>query len=149
MLSMRPSKTETQKGLVMIASPIYRQKPSTEKVAPSFLKYISQRSLAVAMFVALALLASVGNKPSEKSNSGLTSKLSVSQQQEQTYLSLNPEQLFDNIVRSVKDAFNDPTLIEYAKERGEDTPDSPVASNQSASGKQSAKDFRNKSALNR
>lgn len=133
----------------MIASPLYHQKRSKEKGAPAFLKYVTQRSLAVAMFLSLALLASVGNKPSEKRNLGLSTNLSVSQKGEQTYLSLNPKQLFDNIAGSVNEAFNDPALIEYAKEQGGDTPDSPIASDQPASGKESTKDFGNKCALNR
>ena len=92
-------------GLLMITYPFYCQTPSTKK---ALLKHVSQRSLAVVLFIALAVLASVGNKPSERTPSP----------------SLNQGQFFDNVVRSIKDAFNDPELIEYAKEQGTDGCDS-------------------------
>lgn len=106
----------------MIAIPTYHQRPCGKKAA-TLLTYVTQRSLAIVMFVALAILASVGNKPSDNRNPdiGNNSCQSVAQQ---SYLALNPRELFDNIVRSVKDAFNDPALIEYAKEQGIDGCDS-------------------------
>jgi hypothetical protein len=101
----------------MIASPFSHQKTSAKKRPHSLLKYVTQRSLAVVMFIAFTLLASVGNKSSESSRLSL----SVNQSSDEgRYLSLNPRHLFDNIARSVKDAFNDPALIEYAKEQGID-----------------------------
>jgi hypothetical protein len=107
----------------MIASPLYHQKASGEKRPHTLFKYVTQRSLAVVMFVALAVLASIGNKPSDKRNPGLSNTICQPGDQ-QSYLALNPRQLFGNIVRSVKDAFNDPALIEYAKEQGIDGCDS-------------------------
>ncbi len=102
----------------MITSPIYYRKSFREKAAPTLLKYVSQRSLAVLLFVAFALLASVGNKSSNKRSPGLSSSLAISQARDrQTYLSLNPSPLIDKVVASVKDAFNDPALIEYANEQ--------------------------------
>jgi hypothetical protein len=102
----------------MIASPIYHRKSLREKTAPTLLKYVSQRSLAVLLFIALALLASVGNKSFNKRNPGLSSSLAISQSRdEQTYLSLNPRRLVDRAFASIKDAFNDPALIEYANEQ--------------------------------
>ena len=149
MLSMRPTKTETQKDLIMIASPIYPHKSGKEKMAPTFLKYVSQRSLAVVMFVALAVVASVGNKPSHKTALDLTNSFSIRQSRDQeSFLSPNPWQLFGNTLRSIRNAFNDPALIECAKDQGVDTADSPMASDSPASSMQSAKDFGNKSALN-
>lgn len=118
-------KTETQKGLIMIASPIYHRKPFREKAAPMLLKYVSQGSLAVLLFVALAVLASVGNKSSEKGDPGLSSSLGISQSRDQqTYLSLDPQRLVAQVFASIKDAFNEPALIEYANEQGIDIPDS-------------------------
>jgi hypothetical protein len=109
----------------MIASPIYHRKSFSEKTAPTLLNYVSQRSVAVLLFIAVALLASVGNKPSDKRKSGLSTNVGISQSlDQQRYLSLNPRQLFENVVGSVKDAFNDPALIEYANEQGADIPDS-------------------------
>ena len=107
----------------MIASPVYRQLPS--KTATSLGKYVTQRSLAVLMFIALAVVASVGDKSSDKRKSDLSTNVSASQSLDhQRYLSLNPQQLFESVVTSIKDAFNDPALIEYANEQGADIPDS-------------------------
>lgn len=89
----------------MTASPIYHRKSFRETAAPTLLKYVSQRSLAVLLFIALALLASVGNKSSNKRNLGLSTSLA------------NPRQLVDKVFASVKDAFDDPALIEYANEQ--------------------------------
>ena len=108
----------------MIAFPIYHQKPSGKKAA-TFLTYVTQRSLAVVMFVALAIVASLGNKPSNNRSPGISND-SFQPSAQQSYLALNPRQLFDNIVRSVNDAFNDPALIEYGKEQGIDGCDSPT-----------------------
>jgi hypothetical protein len=108
----------------MIASPIYYRKSFREKAKPTLLKYVSQRSLAVLLFIAFALLASVGNKSSNKRDPGLSSSLAISQSRDQqTYLSLNPRRLIDKVFASVKDAFNDPALIEYANEQSTDIQD--------------------------
>lgn len=105
----------------MIASHLYHQRPTKEKEPPTLHKYVIQRSLAVLMFIALAVVASVRNKPSDKRKSGLITSFSISQSlDQQRYLSLNPRQLFENAVGSIKDAFNDPALIEYANEQGAD-----------------------------
>jgi hypothetical protein len=107
----------------MIASPIYPQLPS--KKASSWRKYVSQRSLAVLMFIALAVVASVGNKPADKRKPSTGISIGISQSlDQQRYLSLNPRQLFENVVGSIKDAFNDPALIEYANKQGADIPNS-------------------------
>jgi hypothetical protein len=102
----------------MIVSPIYHRKSFREKTAPTLLKYASQRSLAVLLFIALALLASVGNKSSNRRDPSLGSSLAVSRSRgQQTHLSLNPRRLVDKVLGSIKDAFNDPALIEYANEQ--------------------------------
>jgi hypothetical protein len=107
----------------MIASPVYRQLPS--KKATSLGKYVTQRSLAVLMFVALAVVASVGNKPSGNKKSDLNTNVGISESpNQQRQLSLDPRQLFGNVVGSIQDAFNDQALIEYANEQGADIPDS-------------------------
>ena len=99
----------------MIASPLYHQKASGEKAPHALLKYVSQRSLAIVMFIAFALLASVGNKSSEKTGPNLRLQQSSSNER---YLALNPGQLVGNVVRTVKDAFSDPALVEYGNEQG-------------------------------
>jgi hypothetical protein len=110
----------------MIAPTLYRQLSS--KKASSLGKYVTQRSLAVLMFIALAVVASVGNKPSDKRKSDLGTSVSASQSlDQQRYLSLDPRLIFENVVGSIKDAFNDPALLEYANEQGADIPDSLTA----------------------
>jgi hypothetical protein len=107
----------------MIASPVYRQLPS--KTATSLGKYVTQQSLAVLMFIALAVVASVENKPSGNKKSDLNTNVSISESaDQQRRLSLNPRRLFGNVVGSIKDAFNDPAVIEYANQQGVDIPDS-------------------------
>jgi hypothetical protein len=107
----------------MIASPVYRQLPS--KKATSLGKYVTQQSLAVLMFIALAVVASVENKPSGNKRSDLNTNVSISESpDQQRRLSLNPRQLFGNVAGSIKDAFNDPAVIEYANQQGTDIPDS-------------------------
>jgi hypothetical protein len=108
----------------MIASTLYRQTSGVKKASP-FLKYVSQGSLAMVLFIALAVLASIGNRPSDKGSPGLSRSPSVSKLADnESNLSLDLGHLFAKTVGSVKDAFNDPALIEYAKEQGIDTPDS-------------------------
>ena len=109
----------------MIASPLCRQNSSTTKVAPIFLKHVSQRSIAVIMFIALAVLASFGNKPSDSQTQGLSNNSSIPiPQGYDAVLLLNPSQLADNIVRFFKDDFNDSSLREYATQQGIDVRDS-------------------------
>src|SRR6266404_2445060 len=57
-------KTMLEKGSIMIASPLYHQKGSNKKGPHSLLRYVTQRSLAVVMFIAFTFLASIGNKSS-------------------------------------------------------------------------------------
>lgn len=126
----------------MIASPLYHQRMPEKKGQHSLLKYVTQRSLAVVMFIAFTLLASLGNK------SSITSSLSDKQASDEgRYLSLNPRHLFDNVARSVKDAFNDPALVQYANEqRVWDWPTLPRPTDPGAG---SAKNFGNKCAPGR
>jgi hypothetical protein len=102
----------------MIASPIYQRKSFREKAAPTLLKYVSQRSLAVLLFIALAFLASLGKKSSDKRDPGLRRSLAIPKaRDQQTYLSITSWRPVDRIVASIEDTFNDPELIEYASEQ--------------------------------
>jgi hypothetical protein len=108
----------------MIASYLYRPTAFAKKPS-SLVKYVTQRSLAVVLFLALAVLASVGNRPFDKRSPGLLRNRSVSQSTDnEPYLSLDLWQLFTKTAGSIKDAFNDPALIEYAKEQRIDGCDS-------------------------
>lgn len=56
---------------------------------------------------------------------GLCKNSSIpSQRDYDAVVMLNPRQLADNIVRYFKDAFNDPSLSEYARQQGIDVSDS-------------------------
>jgi hypothetical protein len=108
----------------MIASTLYRQTSGVKK-ASTFLKYVSQGSLAVVLFITLAVLASIENRPSGKGSPGLSHSPGASRPADnEPHLSLDLGHLFAKTVGSIKDAFNDPALIEYAKEQGIDIPDS-------------------------
>jgi hypothetical protein len=135
-------KTILEKGSIMIASPLYHQKGSDKKGPHSLLRYVTQRSLAVVMFIAFAFLASIGNKSSITPNLG-----GKQASDEGRYLSLNPRYLFDNIARSVKDAFNDPVLVQYADDQG--AMDSPTLTMPTHSGNRGAQNFGNKCAVDR
>ena len=137
-------KTNLEKDLIMIASPFYHEKAAREKGPHSLLKYVTQRSLAVVMFLAFTLLASVGNRSSQSTTRSLIGKQSSDQGR---YLSLNPRHLFDNIARSVKDAFNDPALVQYANDQA--VMDSPTVTTPTDSGNRNAQNFGNKCASGR
>jgi len=108
----------------MIASTLYRQMSGAKK-ASTFLKHVSGGPLAVVLFIALAVLTSIENTTSDKGSSAPSYSLSVSQPAEdEPYLSLDPGHLFAKTVWSIKDAVNDPALIEYAKAQGIDISDS-------------------------
>ena len=115
----------------MLASPLYHQK--TRVRPPSFLSSFSQRTLAVVLLIAFAVLGSFAGKESETSGSvfdrnanrnvrppcqngrsatvtGLRAQKSAS--------SLSALAAMDSIGKVVKNAFNDPHLIEYASEQG-------------------------------
>src|SRR6266404_5860414 len=125
----------------MFASPFYHQKTSPNKVAPTCLKYVIQRSLAFALFIAFAFVASFANKPSATRKLSISKSLSGSQSREpERSLSLNPRRIIENTVKSLKDAFNDPALIEYANEQG--VPDSLMMSHPAASGQHCGKRVR-------
>jgi hypothetical protein len=126
----------------MIASPLYHQKGSDKKGPHSLLRYVTQRSLAVVMFIAFTFLASIGNKSSIAPSLG-----GKQASDEGRYLSLNPRYLFDNIARSVKDAFNDPVLVQYANDQA--VIDSPTGTTPTDSGNGNAQSFGNKCAQSR
>jgi hypothetical protein len=133
----------------MFASPLYHQKTSLQKVAPTYLKCVTRRSLAVALFIALALVASFANKPWATRKLSVSNLSSSQSRGYEPYLTLNPHQLFGNIVGSIKDAFDDPALVEYAKEQGVDIPDTPAISHPVESDKYVAKELGNKIAPTR
>jgi len=97
----------------MFASPLYHQKPGTGKAQSTFLKYLSQPTLAFVMFIALALLSSIGGKESETKKSTLATRSALVAR-------------IGRMMNTVQDAFNDPALIEYANQLSTGIPDSPA-----------------------
>lgn len=52
----------------MFASPLSNQKSGAIKASPGFLRYLTQQTLALLMFIAFAILASIGGKESQPIN---------------------------------------------------------------------------------
>jgi hypothetical protein len=122
----------------MFASPFYHQKPSAGKAPSAFLKYLSPPTLAFVLFIALALLSSIGGKESEtkKSTLGKSTKGALvvrhenddnaSPVAEATSHKTSPWQSIGRMMNAVQDAFNDPSLIEYANQQDTGIPGSPT-----------------------
>jgi len=100
------------------------------------------RVLATAMFIAFAVLASIGGKETETNWAALgrntngdrtirhldkASAQMAEPAQDRPDALLTPWQAIGGMMSVVKDAFNEPSLIEYAKEQGAGIPDSPTA----------------------
>ena len=82
---------------MMFSHSFYYHKAHGIQPRSTLLNYFNQRTLALVMFVALALLGS------------------------------NPWQSMAAKMSSLKKAFNDPVLVEYANEQGFEMPDSPTS----------------------
>jgi hypothetical protein len=118
-------KTMLKKDLIMIASSFYHETRPAVKMTPGFLKYVNQRSLAVVMFIALALLASAGNKQSDSQKPSVSDSSSIpSSRNYDAVLMLNPSPLANNIVRHFEDALNELSLSEYTRQQRIDVSDS-------------------------
>jgi hypothetical protein len=52
----------------MFASPLSNQRSGAIKASPSLLKYLTQQTLALLMFLAFAVLASIGGKESKSAD---------------------------------------------------------------------------------
>jgi hypothetical protein len=127
----------------MFSSAYHYQKPNTTRPASTLLKYLSQRTLAVLMFIALALLASVAGKKSEANQPSLDKSTSgdlVIRHRDHDACSvatksLGPKkfslltswQSIAAMMNSFKEAFNDPSIIDYANQQGIGIADSPTA----------------------
>lgn len=107
----------------MFASPLYHQKPGTGKAHSTFLKYLSQPTLAFVMFFALAVLSSIGGKESEPQKSTLSKDANGA--------------LVGRMMHAFRGAFNDPSLLEYANQLSTGTPDFPTTPPLSISSQQS------------
>ena len=127
----------------MFASPLNHQKPGTSPVSYTLRKYLTMRVLATAMFIAFAVLASIGGKESQTEqpsfDKGTIGDLTIRHQDQSGCAGVTkPDapkkssptiswQSVATMVNNFKEAFNDPALIEYVNQQGTDIPDSPTA----------------------
>jgi len=133
----------------MFASPINHDSP----VPSTLLRYWTMRVLATAMVVALAVLASIGGKESQTKqlsfNKGTIGGPAIRHQDQGarsdvTKLGARKKsspmiswQSVAAMLKSFKEAFDDPSLIEYANQQGIDTSDFTTAPSKSPSSQSS------------
>jgi hypothetical protein len=137
----------------MFASPHNHHKPGTSPVPYTLRRYLTMRVLATAMFVAFVVLASIGGKESQTKqpsfSKGTIGDLTVRHQDQGGCADVTKPgapkksspiiswQSVATMVNNFKEAFNDPSLIEYANQQGIDIPDSTRAPSKSPSSQSS------------
>jgi hypothetical protein len=138
----------------MFASPLNDHKPGTSPVPCTLRRYLTMRVLATALFMAFAILASIGGKETQ-TKQPLFDKSTVDdltlRQQDQGGCADAPKksspmiswQSIATVMNNFKEAFNDPSIIDYANQQATGIPDSPTASrlrdsNQDSTGSKSA-----------
>lgn len=111
----------------MFTSYLYHQKSAVTGKLSWLHKHANFRSLAVIMFVALGVLGGIGGKESEMklSTSDERGNGSIAAAAPSAPSVLSRLWPVGRTLKSIKTAFNDPYLIEYANEQG--TPDYPTA----------------------
>jgi hypothetical protein len=140
----------------MFTSPLNRHNPGTRPVSYTLHRYLTMRALATAMFIAfvvLARLASIGGKESQTKqpsfDKGAIGDLTIRYQDQGgctdvtkpgTPKKSSPMISWQSVATTVnnfKEAFNDPSLIEYANQQGIDTADPTTAPSKSPSSQSS------------
>jgi hypothetical protein len=127
----------------MFASPLNHQAPITSLVPYTLRRYLTMRVLATALFIAFAVLASIGGKETQTKqpsfDKGTVGDLTIRRQDQGGCAGVtkpgSPKKSSPTIswqsvaalVNNFKEAFNDPALIEYANQQGTGMPDSPTA----------------------
>ncbi len=121
----------------------YYHKSNTLRLSSSPLRFLNQRTLAVAMFLAFALLGIIRGKEANTQKSPVDSALmhdGVSRQNSSVCPTATKPakpkrslvvRSWQSVVRGEEAfgrAFEDPSLVEYANEQSTDTPDSPITS---------------------
>src|SRR6202162_6525759 len=128
----------------MFTSPINHHNPGTNPAPSSHPRYLTMRVLATAMVIALAVLASIGGKGSQTKqplfDKGAIGDLTIRHQDQGGCADVTKPgepkksspmiswQSVATMVNGFKEAFNDPSLIEYANQQGIGTLDSPTTS---------------------
>jgi len=126
----------------MFASPLNHHKPVTSPVPYALRRYLTMRVLAVVMFIALAVVAGIGGKESQAKqpsfDKGTIGDLTVRRPDQRGCADVTKPgtpkksslmiswQSVVTMVNNFKEAFKDPSLIEYANQQGIGIPDSPT-----------------------
>jgi len=133
----------------MFAFSFNHHKPGTSLVPYTLRRYLTVRVLATAMFIAFAVLASIGGKESQTKQrsfgKGTIGDLTVRHPDQRGCADVTKPgepkksspmiswQSVVTMVNNFKEEFNDPSLIEYANQQGIGVPDSPTAPSKSPS----------------
>src|SRR6266571_4067309 len=122
----------------MFASPLNHQKPGTSPVLYTLRRYLTMRVLATALFIAFTVLASIGGKETQTKqplfDKGTVGDLTI-RHQDQGGCAGAPKKSSPiiswrsvaTVVNNFKEAFNDPSLIDYANQQGIGIADSTTA----------------------
>lgn len=126
----------------MFASPLNHQNQVTSPVPYALRRYLTMQVLATAMFIAFAVLASLGGKESQTKqpsfNKDTMGDLTFRHQDQGGCAGVTKPgapkksspiiswQSVATTVNNFKEAFNDPSLIEYANQQATGIPDSPT-----------------------
>jgi hypothetical protein len=131
---------QTEERPTIMFSPTYRyQNPSSIKASSSLRKLVTQRALALIMFIGFALLGVVGGKePTDKSPPEKRTNLNQDGSQDHNGCSgttrtgqSNKSVLLTSwgsvvaIAKNFEEAFNDPALIKYGNDQATEILDSP------------------------
>jgi hypothetical protein len=120
----------------MFSHSFYHQLPASVRVRSTLHKYLNQRTLALLMFFVLALLGTIGGKESQTKqpsfDKGTIGDLTI-RHQDQGGCAGAPKksspiiswQSVATVVNNFKEAFNDPSIIDYANQQATGIPDSP------------------------
>jgi len=143
----------------MFSHSFYRQMPASVRVRSTLHKYLNQQTLALLMFIVLALLGTIGGKESQikqpSFDKGTIGDLTIRHQDQDGCAGVTKPgapkksspiislQSVATVVNSFREAFNDPSLIDYANQQATGRPDSPAgpilrSSNQDSTGSKSA-----------
>ena len=137
----------------MFASPLNHHNPGTSPVPYTLRRYLTMRVLATAMFIAFAVLASIGGKETQTQqpwfDKGTIGDLTIRHQDQGGCAGATKPgaakksspmiswQSVATTVNNFKEAFNDPSLIDYANQQGIDTADSTTPPSKSPSSQSS------------
>lgn len=130
----------------MFASPLNHHNPGTSPVPYTLRRYLTMRVLATAMFIAFAVLASIGGKETQTQqpwfDKGTIGDLTIRHQDQGGCAAKKSSPMISwqsvaTTVNNFKEAFNDPSLIDYANQQGIDTADSTTPPSKSPSSQSS------------